>query len=78
MKWTESYFGVSHLGKFSCSNYWVTIVNYGRFVLLFKHFPGCGFFPIEETYKNINSAQKAGCRYHNKHNKHHEHSRCAT
>lgn len=56
--WTEPNYGLSHIGN--TDKYWATVMDYGSFVELHKWFPGCGFSPLEETFKTLEAAKLAG------------------
>ena len=58
-RWTTPYCGVSHLGEFSDVRR-VSVIDYGKFCILHKWYPGCGFSPIEETHNKVGAAMVAG------------------
>lgn len=58
-QWTNPYFGVQHLGGLT-DKYRASICDHGKFCLLHKWYPGCGFSPIEELHDNVTAAKSSG------------------
>lgn len=62
--WTESFYGVLHLGQFSAeSSWWATINDYGSFVELLLWFPKCGFSPHQSDHATVAEAKRKGARW---------------
>ena len=52
--------GLSHLGKHSCKQLWVTVQRFSDCARLLKWFPGCQFSPNESWHPTVETAKKAG------------------
>lgn len=58
--WSRPYYGLTHLGDYSTTKYWVTVDQNS---ILKKWFPGCGFNPEKVQYSSIEEAKVAGEKY---------------
>ena len=59
LKWTKSYFGVSHLGELDHTNVRVTVIEYGKHAEL-KRYPRDFALPITTDHKTVAAAKKVG------------------
>jgi len=60
VRWSDPYYGLSHLGELEAGKRRVSVQDHGNFALLCKWWPGCGFSPTEMHHKTVTEAKRAG------------------
>jgi hypothetical protein len=62
LKWTKPFYGVTHLGELDHTNVRISVIDYGKCVLLIKY-PRYYKSSIETTYKSVDAAKRAGKKW---------------